>query len=298
MDKHLAPLDWTLVQAFLETAETGTLSAAALKLGLSQPTLGRQVKAAEQALGVTLFNRQARGLALTDAGTALLEPARVMRTAAAQLALAAAGRSASLAGVVRITASAIVSQYVLPLMLAHIRIVEPQIQLELVPSDTTENLLFREADIAVRMYRPEQLDVITRMVAELPTGLFAAKSYVARKGLPETAESIFEHDFVGYDRSDYIIRGFKSVGWKVAREFFPVRCDNQIVYWQLVRAGCGIGGAQLQIGLNDPGLVRVLPQLELPTLPVWLTAHAALRTNARIRRVHDLLAEGFATHFG
>lgn len=291
-------LEWTLVQAFLETAETGSLTAAARTLGLTQPTLGRQVKAAEQMLGVMLFKRAAHGLVLTDAGAAMLEPARAMKIAATRLNLAAAGRAENLSGTVRITASTVVSHYVLPLMMARIRIEEPQIQLELVPTDTSENLLFREADIAVRMYRPEQLDVITRKVAELPIGLFAAKSYISRKGIPETPEALFEHDFVGYDRSDLIIRGFKSAGREVARDFFPVRCDNQTAYWQLARAGCGIGVSQLQIGLNDPGMVHILPQLAMPALPVWLTAHEALRTNPRIRRVYDLLAGGFEMHFG
>lgn len=287
-------LDWSLARAFLEVAETGSLSAAARNLGQSQPTLGRQIRAAEAALGAVLFIRVARGLELTEAGASLVPAARAMKQAAASLQLTALGKSDAVAGTIRITASQMVSQYVLPLMLARLRQQEPLIQIELVPSDTSENLLFREADIALRMYRPEQLNLVTRKVGELATGLYAAKSYIARKGMPQTANDVFQHDFVGFDRSDLMIRGFQAAGFPATREFFATRCDHQIVYWQLVRAGCGIGAAQQQIADNDPGIVRVLPQFDTPVLPVWLTTHEAVRTNPRIRRVYDFLAESFA----
>lgn len=283
-------LDWTHIQAFLAVAEGGSLSAAARELGVSQPTIGRQIRAAEDALGVELFHRQARGLSLTATGTLLLEPAREMQAAAAKLSLTAEGHGSSLKGVVRITASELVSHYHLPKILADIRLAEPDIELELYPSDTTKNLLFREADIAVRMFRPEQLDIITRHLGGMRIGMFAATTYVARKGMPEEFGDIMQHDFVGYNNDDQIIVGMRDMGLDVDRHFFKIRCDNQVIHWQLARAGCGIGFAQMSVGLADPEMVQVLPEVPLPALPVWLTAPEALRTNPRIRRVFDLLA--------
>jgi DNA-binding transcriptional LysR family regulator len=292
MNKALHALDWSLMQAFLAVAETGSLSAAARQLGTSQPTLGRQVKQIEQQLGAELFRRQPRGLALTDIGAALVPPATAMRDAVQRITLTAAGRQASLAGTVRITASVSTSALHLPQIIARIRELEPQIEIELVPSDDTRNLLYREADIAVRMYRPTQLDLITQHIGDMKLGVFAAKTYVAARGVPRTTADLMQHDFVGYDTSPAIIDGFRVAGIDVPRDFFKVRCDDNIAYWELVRAGCGIGFAQAIVGSADPLVDQIYLDLPLPVLPVWLTAHEAMRQTPRIRRVWDLLAQG------
>lgn len=294
MAKDLHTLDWTLVQTFIAVAEEGSLSAAARRLGITQPSVGRQVKNIEENLDVTLFRRVHRGFDLTETGAELLGPAREMQTAAAKFRLAAEGHSETLSGTVRITASEVVSHYTLPPILAKIRRKEPEIQLEIVPSDTSENLLFREADIAIRMYRPTQLDVITKHVCDLPTALYASKSYIKRRGLPQSAEELMTHDLIGFDRSELIINEMRKMGFDVDREFFPLRTDSQVLYWELVRAGCGIGAAQRVIGDNEPKVERLFDGLELPLLPVWVTAPEVLRGNMRIKRIFDLLAVGFA----
>lgn len=286
--------DWTLTRSFLAVAETGSLSAAARKLGLTQPTLGRHIAELEAALGLVLFTRQARGLALTESGAALMPDAQAMAAASARMALIAAGREGTVTGTVRLTASRVVSHHILPAILADLRQAAPGIEIELVPSDSTENLLFREADIALRMYRPTQLDVITRHVADLPTAIYAAKNYLDRHGRPETMEDLLKLDFVGFDRSDLILRMMRGLGLDRRREDFPVRCDDQVVYWNLVRAGCGVGGAQCNFADLDPLVERIAPFVTLPALPVWLTAAEALRQSPRIRRVFDHLARAFA----
>lgn len=286
-------LDWTLLRSFLAVAETGSLSAAAKALGLTQPTLGRHVAELEAGLGSTLFTRVPRGLQPTEAALALLPAARDMRDAAARLALAAAGRQESLAGTVRLTASHVVSHFLLPPMLARLRIAEPGIEIELVPSDATENLLFREADIALRMYRPVQDQVVTRHLTDLPMAMYAAKSYLDRRGQPQGIADLLAHDIIGMDRSDLILRMMARLGLHARREDFPIRCDDQVTYWELVRAGCGIGGGQCSYGDADTLVERVAEFIPLPSLPVWLTAPEALRQNPRIRRVMDHLAAEF-----
>lgn len=286
--------DWSLLQSFLAVAETGSLSAAARALGASQPTLGRHIRALEGQLGVTLFHRTASGLEPSESALPLIEAARGMAEQAARLARLAAGQGEGLAGTVRLTASRVVSQHLLPPILARLRLAEPSIQIELVPSDTSENLLYNAADIALRMYRPEQLDIVARHVTDLPLGLYAAREYLDRRGRPMTVKDLRHHDFVGYDRDERIIRLMRAMGQDVERSDFPLRCDDQVVHWALVRAGCGIGGMQVRIAAGDPGVERVLPDLALPALPLWLAAPDALRRNPRIRRVWDFLAEALA----
>lgn len=284
-------LDWTLTRSFLAVAETGSLSAAARRLGLSQPTLGRHIAEIEGATGLTLFSRQPRGLAPTEAALALLPHARAMAEAAARLSLAAAGSDPALHGTVRITASRIVAHHLLPPALARLRMEEPGIEIELVPSDTSENLLFREADIALRMYRPTQEGTFARHVADLPTAIYAARSFLDRHGRPGTTEDLLALDFIGFDRDDLIIRMMAGFGIKRRREDFPVRCDDQLVYWNLLRAGMGLGGMQCAIGDADPLVERAAPFLSLPPLPLWLTAPEALRQTPRIRRVWQFLIQ-------
>ena len=292
MDKPLQQIDWSLIRAFVAVAEKGSLSAAARALSSSQPTVGRQVREMEAALGVELFHRHAKGLSLTLTGMQVLPAAQAMRDAAGEIALIAAGKDTGVNGTVRITASVIVAHFVLPPILARLRAEAPGIEIDLVATDATENLLFREADIAVRMYRPEQLDVITRHICDLPLGLFAAKSYLERRGRPETLEELSHHDWVGYDRSDLMIRGMREMGWEVERDFFATRTDDQAGNWQLIAAGCGIGIAQIATGRSDPRVEQLFPDLETPTLPVWLTAHEAMRRLPRVGRVWDALAKG------
>ena len=284
-------LDWTHLQTFVAVAEHGSLSGAARSLGSSQPTMGRHISALESELGVGLFERTGSGLALTQTGVDLLTHAQQMVAAADRLSLAAEGRAEAVGGTIRITASEIVATYVLPDILEALRTAEPDIDIELVASDCAENLLQREADIAVRMYRPTQSDVITRKVADMQVGMFAAHSYVERHGLPRSFEDFRAHDIVGYDRSDQIIQGFRAAGMEVDRNFFSIRCDNQVVCWHLVVAGCGIGFNQLQVGEREPRVMKIAVDADLPSLPVWLTAHSELRTSQRVRRVFDFLAE-------
>ncbi|MEL6168895.1 MAG: LysR family transcriptional regulator [Pseudomonadota bacterium] len=291
MENPLSSLDWSLLQAFLAVADNGSLSGAARILGVSQPTIGRRIQTLEMAVGGEVFRRQRDGMVLTDLGASLIAPADAMRRAANEIALVSAGAEREMAGTVRISASVFTAHYIAPRIVSRIRAEEPGVEIELVASDQSENLLFREADIAIRMYRPQQLDVVTLFLGEVQLGLFGAKAYLDRVGRPATTEDLRHMDFVGYDKDDRILRGFREVGWSVERSFFKTRCDNQAVYWQLVKSGCGLGFSQRNAGITDPDLEEVQTEFDLPTLQVWLTAHAAIRQVPRIRRVWDILRE-------
>ncbi|MEL6960697.1 MAG: LysR family transcriptional regulator [Pseudomonadota bacterium] len=292
MDVDLKRADWSLIQSFLAVADAGSLSGAARDLRTSQPTVGRQIKALEDQLDATLFHRRARGFVLTDVGASLIQPAQKIRDAIGEIELIAAGRSATLAGPVRITASVMTAQYHLPDIIATIRQAEPDIEIELVPSDDSRNLLYREADIAVRMYRPTQLELVTQFIGEFGTAVCAARSYLDRKGPLKGVEDFPNHDFVGYDTRTLIIDGFRDLGFDVDRDFFAVRCDEFSTYWALIRAGCGIGFMQRSIVAGAPEVEEIELGFDMPRLPVWLTAHEAMRRTPRVRRVWELLTEG------
>lgn len=285
--------DWDLIRAFLAVVDAGSLTRAAETLAVSQPTLSRQISQLEAQTGTALFERTARGLQATAAGHALVEPARRMQAAAQVLALVAAGQSQRLAGTVRMTASEMMCAYVLPPILAQLRATHPEIEVELVASNRIDNLLAREADIAIRMVRPDQGSLITRHVADYPLGFYAHADYLAGRP-PVTPNTLADHDWVGLDQSPQLIDGFRAAGFAIDRHFFAFRCDNQIVGWEAVRAGLGIGITMQRVAARDPALVRLLPEFVVPPLPVWLTAHRELRATPRMRIVFDALATALA----
>lgn len=291
MPSATSRLDWSLVQTYLAVVEHGSLSKAARFLGQSQPTLGRKVKELEEQLGSELFRRHDKGLTPTEAGQELLSAARSMQTAAHELELRAAGGAERLQGTVRVTASVAVATHHLPSIIAQIRRTEPWIAIELDPRDETSKLHFREADIALRMYRPTQLDLIASHIGDLSFSAFAARSYIERRGLPRARADLVEHDVVGLDRSPALVHGFERAGFPVDREWFKVRCDDYGAHLALVKAGCGIGFMQRAIGLRDPELVELGIDFGIPPLPVWLTAHDAIRKTPRVARVWAILAE-------
>jgi len=287
----MADIDWNLIKSFVTVAETGSLSAAARKLSASQPTLGRHIAELEQALGVTLFRRGRRGYALTEAGSTLFERGRAVSEQASAFSLLALGSVEAIEGTVRIAASEVVAAYVLPEMTARLGVEEPGIEVEIVASNQVENLLRRDADIAIRMVKPAQNELVARKVTDIPLCACAAKSYLERRGRPGAPGDFAGHDLIGFDRSDEIIRGFAQFGVSVTRGAFRFRTDNQIVLWEAVRAGNGIGFGQEPLVDRDPLVEKVLPGLPLPALPVWLAMHRDVRTSVRIRRVADFLFE-------
>jgi len=285
--------DWSLLRVFLDVANSGSLSRAAATSGSSQPTLSRRIAQLEAQLGHALFERTTRGVRLTEAGVALRVPAERMREQAQQFALVAAGRSSTLAGTVRVTASEIFSAYVLPDLLRKLSDAHPEIQIELLASNSIENLLERDADIALRMVRPRQFALIARRLADQPLGVYAHRDYVQAHGKP-TAATMREHRWVGFDRSDLMLRGFRAAGYSVTKEMFAFRCDNQIVAWQAVLAGMGIGVGTHRVAALSPQLVRVLAKVAIPPMPLWITAHRELRGTPRLKIVFDALAEALA----
>jgi DNA-binding transcriptional LysR family regulator len=287
-------LDWNQLKAFLETAETGSLSAAARKLGLTQPTLSRQVAAIEQRMGVTLFERVGKTMALTPTGLDLLEHARAMGAAAEALRLAATGRSQAVGGVVSVSATDAVAFHLLPPLVRQLREKEPGIAIEVIPSNAISDLLRREADIAIRHVKPEQPDLIARAIRQAEANFYASEDWVKAHGHPRHAEEAAHLTFVGSDRSGQFLTYLRQHGLPLSEANFSCYCDHSMAHWALVRQGMGIGAMMDEIARDTPGIVRVLDDVPPVHFPIWLVTHRELRTSRRIRVVFEALAQGLA----
>ncbi|HWA19256.1 MAG TPA: LysR family transcriptional regulator [Devosia sp.] len=288
--------DWALWRSFGAVVAEGSLSAAARSIGYSQPTLGRHIETLEQQLNLTLFDRTLHGLKPTASALRLYEEVQKAQLALAQAVMAAEGTSGDLEGTVRITASTIVSHYVLPPILRSIREEFPRIALDLVPTDSIENLLLRESDIAVRMLRPTQLELVAKKIGELPIVCCAHEGYLAHHPAPRRAEDLFQHTLIGFDRSDLLIVGARSLGFEIKRSDFAVRTDSQTAYWEMLKSGLGIGFAQLGLVRATPGMRELLHGLRPRPLEAWLATHRELFLSPRIRAIYDRLAAGLSAH--
>lgn len=295
MNTPAATFDWNQARAFLATAETGSLSAAARQLGQTQPTLGRQIAALEESLGVLLFDRAGRGLTLTQAGRDLLIHVRTMDDAATRFSLAATGRAQDLAGEVAITATDITAAMVLPPIIAQLSRIAPEIRLNIVASNDLQDLTRREADIAIRHVRPTQPDLTARMIAEGTGRLYATTTYLDRAGRPETLDDLAGHRFIAMGPADAYARELRIRNIPVRDDQISHATNNGIAYWALVQQGLGIGMMSDDVARATPGIEVLLPDLARIPVPVWLVTHRELHMSKRIRLVFDLLADALKT---
>lgn len=286
--------DWNRARAFLATAEEGSLSAAARALGQTQPTLGRQVAALEQDLGVTLFERVGRSLALTQSGLELLDHFRAMGDAASRISLAASGQSQAIEGHVRITATNWTATYHLPAVLKRLREIAPGIEIEVVASNEVRDLSRREADIAIRHKRPEQPNLIAKRIGETNAHFYAAIDYLDRHGRPDTPAALSALDFIGIPNPERMLPDLNALGLSLSKDNFKITSESGTVIQALVQEGLGVSILTEDIAMRTPGLERILPELDPIPVPIWLVTHRELHTSRRIRLVFDLLADAFS----
>ena len=290
MDWKSIAFDWNQVRAFLVTAEEGSFSAASRALGLTQPTLGRQVSALEDRLGVILFERLGRSLSLTPSGLELLDHVRAMGDAASRLSLTASGQSQRIEGRVCITATDVVSMYLLPDALKRLRELAPGIEVEVVASNDVRDLRRREADIAIRHGRPEQPDLIAKLLRETSIHLYASSDYLDQHGRPTSPSDLSEAVFIGFDQSDRLLTRLNEIGLTLTKNNFKLISESGAVAWELVKQGLGIGLMVKEVGDRTAGVECVLPDLDPIMVPIWLVTHRELHTSRRIRLVFDVLA--------
>lgn len=290
MDRRAIKFDWNRARAFLVTAEEGSLSAAAIALDMTQPTVGRQVSALEEELGVSLFERTNSGLVLTQSGADLMVQVKAMADAATNLSRLASGHVDTVEGTVCISATEMMAAFVLPPIIEKLRRQWPKIEIEIIASSDTSDLSRREADIAIRNFRPKQQDLIVKRVKDTLGHLYAAKNYLETLEHRDSPQDLNNAAFFGVDRSNRIISYLNKFGFQLTPNNFPLIIDNHLVQWEMVKQGCGIGFMMESIGDAEPLVERVLPRFSAFETESWLIAHRELKTSRKFRVVFDYLS--------
>lgn len=281
---------WELYRSFLAVMREGSLSGAARALGMTQPSLGRHIRQLERSLDIALFTRSPQGLAPTDLAHEVLPHAQAMASASAALARTASGSHHEVRGTVRVTCSDVIGAEVLPPMLADFRQSYPGVVIELSLSNRNEDLLRKDADIAVRMLQPAQGALVARRIGSIPLGLHAHRRYLKINGRPDQLVDLRQHALIGYDRETPALRALREK-LPLGREDFTLRTDNDLAQLAAIRAGFGIGLCHLAIGRRDRQLVHLLPDAVALDLDTWIVMHEDLRASRRTRLLFDHLAE-------
>lgn len=290
--------DWERQRAFLAVLRTGSLSGAARALDLAQPTVRRRIEELEKGLATALFTRSPSGLLPTERALALREHAEAMAMAADAFVRSASAGAQEVAGTVRITASDVIAVEVLPAMLAALCARHPALVIELSPSNRNEDVLRREADVAVRMAPPQQDALVARRVGAVPLGLHAHRDYLALRGTPASLDAARGHALIGVEHDTPVVRILQERGLPVRREDFTFRSDSDLAQLAAIRAGLGIGVCQVPLAARDPALVRLLPDAFGLDLETWVVAHEDQRGVARVRAVFDALVTGLTEYIG
>lgn len=287
---------WDLLETFLRVAEAGSLTGAAERLSSSQPTVTRELRALEQELGVPLFARHARGVTLTERGAELLPLAREVEATVQKLHRRASGLRQEPTGTVRISANEPIAVHALPPALAELRAEYPRLRLEVVVDNSASDLSRREADLAVRMFRPEQLDLVARRLGPLAIGLYAHARYLAERGEPQGLDDLAGHTLIGFDRDTFWLAAIREMGLR--SEQFALRTDSMLVQTEAVLAGAGIGALHVPLASRHRELSRLLEPYSPPPLELWLVHHEDLRGDPAIRAVLAALERALRSYAG
>ena len=286
-------IDWGLIRSFIQTARDGSLSAAAKSLGVSQPTLSRNIQMLEQQTKLQLFQRSTKGLSITEAGEKLIDAAKQMEEASDLFQRQTTGLSEELEGDIRISANEIVGIYLLPPALTAFREQHPKVHIEIEITNQSTSLSKRDADIALRMYRPTQPDLVARRLPDLPLGFFASKNYIEQYGVPTSAEDFKRHHVIGFDRDMTFIAAAQNMGFDLSSQDFDFRTDYLPAQLNLARFDGGIVGTHVGLAKQHPELEQILDWLPLPPLEFWVVCHADTAYNARIREMTTFLGQSF-----
>ena len=276
--------------------EAGSLSGAARELGLAQPTLGRHIDALEKAVGYALFVRSQHGYLPTEHALQLKPYAQSLASTASAFLRAASGQGDQAVGTVRISASEVVACEVLPSILTRLQTQYPALQLELSVSNRAQDLLRREADIAVRLLQPAQEALVARRVGAIELGLHAHRAYLDRRGVPASLDDLRGHALIGYDHETAFIRAMKHHLGDLTRSMLTFRSDSYMAQLAAVRAGFGIGICQAPLAAREANLARVLPAAFAIKLDTWVVMHEDLRQSKRCTVVFGALVDGLTAY--
>ncbi|HEY9031460.1 MAG TPA: LysR family transcriptional regulator [Kangiella sp.] len=282
--------DWDDAKAFIVTAESGSLTAAAKKLRTSQPTIGRRVTSLEESLGIVLFERSKNNLFLTPQGERLLASLKGMERGANEAILVAKGATDSLGGLVTIAASQLDAVFILPTLIAKLRVLEPSLQIKLEVSNDSADLIHRNADIAIRNYRPTEENLIIRKLRDSSVSLYGTPELCTQVKAQNKAARRFP--VIGFLETDYLTEVLAKGGITKEQVDFLCFSDFQLTHIELAKIGVGLALLPTNLGETLADLECVLPKGEsVYDYSTWLVCHSELKQSQRIRFVFDYLAK-------
>lgn len=288
-------LDWMWVKSFLAVVDTGSLSQAAKQLGVSQPTLSRHIQALERQSKLNLFRRNHQGLSLTDEGLSLLESAQHMQAAAESFSRKVTGQETVLKGDIRISANEVVAVYLLPQAIKAFRQLHPEVNIDIIVSNHASSLRKREVDIALRMFQPNELDLIATRLPDLALGLYASIEYLTQHPEPKTLEDCKHHQLIGLDPEYLFLNAFKkTISIPIKRSDFCIRTDSLLTGIALMRAGAGLLVTHRHIAEKYDDVKAILTDASWPTLQFWLVSHHDVKNNLRFKTLMTFLRDWFA----
>jgi DNA-binding transcriptional LysR family regulator len=290
--------DWNLLRAFVAVVESGTLTEAARRLGTTQPSVGRHVRELEAALGEALFVRLPGRLRPTERAHALYAVVGPMKASAREAERLFADAREVLVGTVRIAVSEVYATDVVAPVVARLLSEQPELEIELSVSNLADNLLRRDADIAVRFFRPEQEDLIAVHVGDTELGLFAHESLLARHGEPRDFELPPEVFVAGFDREQSPLAPLFRGAPPPRPVRFRLRTDAILARQAAVEAGFGVAAYLVDVAATRPGLRRIFADRFGQRQSVWLCAHPELRRSASMRYVWTRLEQALRERLG
>ena len=286
-------VSWNLIHSFLQVVQFGSLSSAARTLGVSQPKLTRDIQSLEAQTKLNLFKRTTKGLQLTSSGKSLVDSAQKMNEYALMFNRKVQGSSMQLKGNVRISANEIIGLFVLPAAIAAFKQLHPAVSIEVLITNKVSSISKREADIALRMFRPSQVDLVAKRLPDMKLGFFAHELYIQQFGLLTGIEDFKKHTIIGYDESMEFIKGAAASGFQLKREDFKIRTDNLIMQINLAKNGAGIIVTHKKIMEKFEYMKELKTKISLPIMPFWIVCHTDTQYNVRIRAFKKFLINWF-----
>ena len=283
--------DWDDVRFFLAVAKTGSFSAAATQLNTKQTTVGRRIQALERRLGAKLFDRHRHGMEVTPAARGVLVQAESMMSNATSIERHLAGLDREMAGIVRIAATEGIAANWLVARLGQLRGTHPDIVVQVIASDQVLDLATRQADLAIRFFRPTSNQLVAARVGQVNFSIFAAPSYIERYGLPQKTDELREHHIVDHTTL-HSLTAMKPWSEMVERSTSVVlRTNSSYAAVEAVKAGYGISVFPDYV-TKSSNLVPAPIDLRI-VRDIWLVSHEETNKGARIRTVIDYVREQF-----